>query len=317
MRERETIETNGLSGRAFKSHLIRVADLGDWEPAKEAAVCSGFAELDRILDGGFRTGELTVWSGVNSSGKSTLLSQMLLEALDQEQAVCAYSGELPDQIFRYWLELQAAGPWGVEQGAGSLTGRAVVIPALIDAIRGWYRERLFLCAGADWGSLDSLLETFTGAARDYSCRVFLLDNLTIIISGFRARDQLRTQRELILHMVRFAREFRVHVHIVVHPRKNVNPSNFTKTDIGGSGDITNLADNVLVLTRFAPHKMAGDDLPPAACLSVLKNRFGGRQDEEIYLDFDPVSKRFFPVGARPQDRVYGWRALWGQTPGEV
>ncbi|MEN6390522.1 MAG: hypothetical protein ABFD04_08890 [Syntrophomonas sp.] len=137
--------------------------------------------------------------------------------------------------------------------------------------------------------------------------------MTIIISGLKVRDQLRTQRELILQMIRFAREFGVHVHIVVHPRKYVNPSNFTKTDIGGSGDITNLADNVLVLTRFAPSNLPGDDLP-AACLSVLKNRFGGRQDEEIYLGFDPVSKRFFPEEDRPEDRIYGWRALWGRTP---
>ena len=32
----------------------------------------------------------------------------MLEAIDQDQAVCAYSGELPE-VFRYWLELQAPG----------------------------------------------------------------------------------------------------------------------------------------------------------------------------------------------------------------
>ncbi|MEQ8176646.1 MAG: hypothetical protein ABRQ26_16460, partial [Syntrophomonadaceae bacterium] len=224
MGDRKNRAVNGRIGRANKSKLIRVADLGDWKPAPVSAVSSGFMELNCILDGGFRPGELTVWSGVNSAGKSTLLTQILLEALDQEQAVCAYSGELPDQIFRYWLELQAAGPSGVDLRASIQAGRAVIRPVLLKAIRDWYRERLFLCAGAQWGSMDSLMETFTEAARDYSCRVFLLDNLTITISGLRVRDQLRTQRELILHMVSFARELGVHVHVVVHPRKNVNPT---------------------------------------------------------------------------------------------
>lgn len=315
--DRKTRKSNRQIGNAAKSKLIKAADLGDWKPAQVSAVSSGFMELNGILEGGFRPGELTVWSGVNSSGKSTLLTQILLEALTQEQAVCAYSGELPVQSFRYWLELQAAGPSGVELGASIRAGCAVIRPVLLEAIRDWYRERLFLCAGAEWGSLDSLVETFTEAARDYSCQVFLLDNLTIIISGLKVRDQMRAQRELILHMVRFAREFGVHVHVVVHPRKKVNPSNLTKMDIGGSGDITNLADNVLVLTRLAPESPDGGDWPPAARLSVLKNRFGGRQDVDIDLGFDPVSKRFFPAGGRPEDRIYGWRALWSKTSGKV
>jgi twinkle protein len=296
--------------------ICRVADLSDWQPYDNKALSSGFKDLDHILAGGFRPGELTIWSGMNSSGKSTLLGQILLELIDQGQAVCAYSGELPDRIFRYWIELQAAGPRGVEVSNTLEPGSTVYFPKqeCLAAIRNWYRDRLFLYRGGDVKKADQLTEVFTGAAKDFSCRVFLLDNLTMTVSRLHARDQYRAQRELILDMVHFARENGAHVHIVVHPRKTVTVSQLTKNDIGGSGDITNLADNVLVLARLTAKETKSQPLDWAARLTVLKNRFGGRQDEDVYLDFDPASKRFFPVGGSPEDRVYGW-ALRDKTPG--
>lgn len=287
--------------------LQRVSDIGDWDPVDNMAMHSGFKELDRILGGGFRPGEVSIWSGMNSSGKSTFLGQLLLEAVDQGQAVCAYSGELPDRVFRYWLELQAVGPRGLEtinQEPNGVVYRPQ--PGLQKLVRDWYRDKLFLYQGGSMKKVGQLTEVFVSAAREYSCRVFLLDNLTMTVSRLQARDQYRAQRELILDMVGFARENGAHVHIVVHPRKTVSVSQLTKNDIGGSGDITNLADNVLVLARPRPKGNHKGEADWAAQLTVLKNRFGGRQDEDVFLNFDPASKRFYPMEGNPEDRVYAW-----------
>ncbi len=287
--------------------LQRVSDINDWDPSDTLAIKSGFIELDHILGGGFRPGELTIWSGMNSSGKSTLLGQILLEVVDQGLAVCAYSGELPDRVFRYWIELQAAGPQGLESSVQDQNG--VVYRTkheLLNGIREWYRDKLFLYQGGDMKRAGQLIGGFARAANDYSCRVFLLDNLTMTVSRLNARDQYRAQRELILETVRFARENAAHVHIVVHPRKTISVSRLTKNDIGGSGDITNLADNVLVLARPSKKESREEDTLWAARLTILKNRFGGRQDEDIYLNFDLASRRFYPLGGSPEDRIYGW-----------
>ncbi|NLW90253.1 MAG: AAA family ATPase, partial [Syntrophomonadaceae bacterium] len=290
--------------------LKAVADLPDWDPVNTGAVSSGLEELDRVLGGGFRPGELTIWSGVNSSGKSTLLGQMLLEAIDQGQGVCAYSGELPDRVFRYWLELQVAGPENLEaedntDGTGTIYR---LRPELIPAIRDWYRDKLFLYDAAEMENRAGMLAAFAAASREYGCRVFLLDNLTMTVSRMNARDQYRAQRELILEMVAFARETPAHVHVVVHPRKITGAAQMTKNDIGGSGDITNLADNVLVLARPTAREIRNQAFQGDARLTVLKNRFGGRQDVDIYLGFDTNSRRFHPVGGRPEDRRYGWES---------
>jgi twinkle protein len=288
--------------------LQKVADLDDWDPCDNQAISSGFKELDHILGGGFRPGEVSIWSGMNSSGKSTLLGQILLEAIDQGLAVCAYSGELPDRVFRYWLELQTAGPQGLEELNDQRQGGVIYRPqpGPLAIIRDWYRERLFLCQGGEMKKVSELIKIFSQAARDYNCRVFLLDNLTMTVSRLHARDQYRAQRELILETVRFARSYAAHVHIVVHPRKTVSVSQLTKNDIGGSGDITNLADNVLVLARPGTKVNRGQEVEWSSRLTVLKNRFGGRQDEDVYLNFDPASKRFYPIDGNPEDRIYSW-----------
>ncbi|MGE5404086.1 MAG: DnaB-like helicase C-terminal domain-containing protein [Candidatus Saccharibacteria bacterium] len=313
--------TNGRKGRAtlkakqknqFNNGRIRdlkaVADLPDWDPVNTGAVSSGLEDLDQVLGGGFRPGELTIWSGVNSSGKSTLLGQMLLEAIDQGQGVCAYSGELPDRVFRYWLELQAAGPLNLEGEVNpAVTGMVYrPRPEVIPVIRDWYRDKLFLYDAAEMDSRAGLLAAFASASREYGCRVFLLDNLTMTVSRLNARDQYRAQRELILEMVNFARETPAHVHVVVHPRKTAGTARMTKNDIGGSGDITNLADNVLVLARPTMKELRRQVFAGDALLTVLKNRFGGRQDVDIYLGFDQTSRRFHPVGGRPENKQYGW-----------
>lgn len=289
-----------------EAFLKRVSDIPDWDPSCTGAIKSGLAPLDKTLGGGFRPGEVTIWSGTNSSGKSTLLGQVMLEAIDQDQAVCAYSGELPERVFRYWLELQAAGPDLLEAVSGEQGGKIYrPCPPTIVQMREWYQDRLYLYDGEGADTSDDLLNAFRAAAAEYSCRVFLLDNLTMVVSRLNASDQYRTQRELILEMIRFARETPAHVHIVVHPRKTPGTVKLSKNDISGSGDITNLADNVLVLARSGGRVKS--DFKGDARLTVLKNRFGGRQDIDIDLNFDLASRRFYPIGSGAEDKEYGWK----------
>lgn len=289
--------------------IRRVADIPEWNPALVAAVSSGFGALDEILAGGFRPGEVTVWSGANSSGKSTLLGQVMLEAVESGQGVTAYSGELPDAIFRYWLELQAAGPRSVQkvrkgkQGPGGLYR---VRPAVVPAIRRWYKDLLFLYEASQDETTTGIMTSFKEAAASYRCRVFLLDNLTLLVSRLNPRDQRQAEVDLMLAAMRFAREHRAHVHLVVHPRKSARPARLGKNDVGGSGHLTNLADNVLVLSRRPPADQG--QFQGEARLTVLKNRFGGQQDVDIHLNFEQSSRRFYPVGGSP-DREYGWTKL--------
>jgi DNA primase len=63
---------------------------------------TGISQFDRVC-GGLLRGHVTLLSGKRGEGKSTLMSQMIAEAIDQGNAVFVYSGELPNYHLRIGL----------------------------------------------------------------------------------------------------------------------------------------------------------------------------------------------------------------------
>lgn len=72
--------------------IIQMSDVKKLDISKIVKFDSNIKPLDAAL-GGFRMGELTVFSGKRGEGKSTIASQLMIEAMDQGFNVCAYSGE--------------------------------------------------------------------------------------------------------------------------------------------------------------------------------------------------------------------------------
>lgn len=280
---------------------------------------SGFARLDRAL-GGFREGELTVWTGKRGEGKSTILGQILLESVDQGHKVAAYSGELNAVRFKDWISLQAAGLDMLERRQDPDTGADFYfVPAPAAAlIDEWWDRKFYLydigiSAAHDE---DSILNEFEYAHRVLNCSVFLVDN--IMTARLKAdRDYYRGQSVFTRRLAEFCKATKVHVHLVAHPRKSERGRTVDDSDeVGGSADVTNLADNVIAVRRLAEPGEGGHTVE----LSVLKAREYGITGK-IALCFDPASRRFFAPGGNP-GKKFGWcymrqeafSAFTGTTP---
>lgn len=298
--------------------LTSLASLPDYDPGKDTVISSGMSGIDSVMGGGFRTGEVTVWTGINSSGKSTLLGQVLLSTVNEGYKVCAYSGELPGQIFRYWIDLQAAGPayvydqWREER-------KATVIQVkfeAVKAIREWYKDYFYLYDSNGAAAEDALLEVFEYAVQRYDCRVFMVDNLmTTVLGSESERDFYRKQSEFIGRMVEFAHNYDVHVHVVAHPRKVQAGKRLTKMDVSGSGDITNRADNVFCVHRLTRKELEKEEYYGCSTVvEVWKNRANGKQDIEIKLGFECNSRRFYMAKTGDSKWDYNWVELLGKTP---
>lgn len=300
--------------------LKNLADLPEYDPGSDITVPSSIGKVNAIMGGGFRMGEISVWTGINSSGKSTMLGQELLNAIENGFNVCAYSGELPDRIFRYWIDLQSAGPDHVKQE--DRQGRIItkVDPRAIKHIRDWYRNKFWLYDDQSVITQDEILKVFEYAYRRHNCRVFMIDNLMSLAlgSGSESNFYIR-QADFIGQCKAFAQRFNVHIHIVAHPRKVRKGEAVGKDDVGGSGHIVNWSDNVLDVRRLSEkeieklqEKAEFKGLPIKSSLSVLKNRFAGKQDISVLLGFDEKSKRFFDPKEGPDWR-YGWVRAIGES----
>lgn len=285
--------------------LLDLATVERQNPGDTPSVLSGIRELDRAI-GGFYPGELSVWTGRRGGGKSTLLGQLLLESLDQGFPVCAYSGELPAWRFKQWIALQAAGPEHVVERQDRHSGKTFynVPPMIQKRLDEWWKGRFMLFDNRYPGDEDSILRLFEYAVRRYGVCVFLVDNLmTTQFSSSSDRDFYRAQSNFTGRLVEFAKRNEVHVHLVAHPRKTDSGRTLEADDIGGSGDVSNRADNAFSLTRL--NDQEAENRGFKTVLRVLKNRSFGEL-VSIGLDYEPASRRFFKAGTMNPNKRYGW-----------
>lgn len=300
-----------------KLGLLDVADIHETE--NQESVPTGFRPIDRLLED-CQMGDLTVWTGKNGAGKSTVLGQVILEAIDREYKVFCYSGELTGYRFQQWITMQAAGAQYIESYRNKYNDvRFKTMKKAENKIKNWYKNKLFLYDN-NIKSLNveasKIIDLCRFAAKRHNCKVFVIDNL--MTSDFESKnnnDYYRAQSEFVGELVNFAKTFNVHVHLVAHPRKTQGL--IDKDSVGGTGDITNRADNVIAIERFN-----NDDETKAAVgeknfvqgvhgmLNLLKNRNTGEVGC-TFLKFNKSTRRMTPVdknGLELQQKEYSWNA---------
>lgn len=280
--------------------LIDLSDVRPLDIKNVERVKSNIAFLDMAI-GGFLMGELSIWTGKRGHGKSTLLGQLMIESVDQNTPVCAYSGELRADRFQYWVNLQSAGANNISHYYDPIRSKEIsyVGSEALKRILDWYRGKFFLY---DNGVTDhnaeeaGILKVFEYAVKRYDCKVFLVDNLmTARFDTMNEGDYYRAQSNFVGELVSFAKRYNVHIHLVAHPRKT--QGSLDNEDISGSGDITNRADNVFSVERVQEAEFD-------VILKVLKNRSEGAS-EKIGLKYNPICRRLY-LPSLGDGKRYGW-----------
>lgn len=148
--------------------LLNISDVTADEKISKNRTFSGLPALDRAV-GGFSGGELSVWTGKRGEGKSTLLSQMIPEAVAKGKRVCVYSGEMPAAMFKDCLYQQIAGKSNIYRQADQATGKELyfVSEAARKKIDKWLDRRVFITdiRTANAHDEDNILSLFEYAHR--------------------------------------------------------------------------------------------------------------------------------------------------------
>lgn len=236
--------------------------------------------LNNMLKG-WRHGELTIWSGRNGSGKSTILNQVILDIASKGEKSCIYSGEMAPERYLRWAIIQHK-----EDDKPS--------PTEISDSLSWMTGKIYILNISNTIDQDKLLEDFEYAARRYGCKHFVVDSLMKI--NLNENDEYNQQKKFVSNLVDFAIKLNVHVHLVAHPRKSASDDDAPgKVDVKGSSHITDLASNVIILNRssdeqketFTKRKKLVSDCQ----LYVKKNREFGIEGK-LHLWFNEKTKKY-------------------------
>lgn len=259
-------------------------------------------EIDRII-GGLVMSQVVLLTGKRGEGKSTFMSQLVCEALDQGENVFVYSGELADYHFKRWLDYQLAGTSNIQSHLNPYGDYEYSISkSVLDQISNWYKGRAYIYDNSwvpdDGEEIESLPDTIEKVIRQYGVRLICIDNLMTAMETVVDNSQLNlAQSNFVGRLKRIASKYDVIVILVAHPRKSKD--DFSNDDVSGSADITNKVDVVMSYQRSNT-----DDCNSK--LQITKNRLFGKyavKDEAIKLMYSEKTKRIFSVNG---DRHYGW-----------
>lgn len=292
--------------------VVDLYDIQEFDVETAEGVFSGFEEIDKWIYK-FFFGCINIITGINGSGKSVLINQMCIcEPLNQGYDVFVFSGEMTKPQLKKWIELQLAGRRHIEIENKHIRK---IKPEIRKQMRDWYRGRIYVYDNDKDFTATSILNKMEELARKKGVKVFVLDNLMMIDLECNNENIWQKQKEFVVKLVNFAHKFNVLVHLVAHPRKVETIRRLTKLDVGGSGDITNLAHYVMSIHRVTPKEKEGvknkkgeyvvQPIEHDCIIDLFKNRITGTQDKELRVYFDNPSYRLWST-KEELDKVFKW-----------
>ena len=215
-----------------------------------------------------RPSEITVWAGVNSHGKSVILSHVAVDGVSQGERFCFASMEMkPRKLGRKMYQQIIGHEYPTAQEEKKITE--------------FLEDHIWIFEAYGTAKASRIIEVFDYARRRYGVTQFIVDSLAKC--GF-GEDDYNGQKGFVDRLMEFAGKNNVHVHLVVHVRKREDESKVPgKMDIKGTGAITDMVSNTFIVWRNKPKEekiSKGDHIPEDtmdAALNCVKQRETGEE----------------------------------------
>ncbi len=280
-------------------HVMRLANVEAVNLTDLPKIKTGIRQLDRVC-GGLLRGHVVLLSGKRGEGKSTFMSQIVAEAIEQDNAVFVYSGELPNYHFKNWLDLQIAGNKYVSTRQNEYGDNEYYLTEdTVKKINKWYYDKAFIFdnSAVTDNEYEGLLKVIIDSICRYDIKLVCIDNLMTAMDCDVNTDLYRQQSSFVKSLEKLAQQYDVAIILVAHPKKT--QGDFDNDTVSGSSDITNAVSFVFNYQR------AKDGSEHDSELMITKNRLNGKiltGENSIKLYYSEKSKR---VATNPyEDREY-------------
>lgn len=273
----------------------------------EQLIKTGITEFDKRFRG-LRKHDVTILSGQSGAAKSTLLSQIILNAVNEGNNVGVFSGELADVDFMRWMNQQAAGRAFVE--STQYEGYFTVPFKYQTKIADWLENHFWLYNNEYGFNFQAIIEQFEKIIDEHKLDMLCIDNLMALdITGL-SSEKYDAQSKFAWQIHELAIRKNVHIVVVCHPKK---PNGLLGLyDISGTSDIINAVDNIVYVYRVNQffknsYKMffgADWNSDGTNAWHCAKARFGSVTDDYYPLYYEIETKRL--KNYTTENIVYKW-----------
>lgn len=290
----------------FTTEQIRLME----EPPEEF-IKTGVDVIDQKMRG-LKKGFVTCLSGLRAAGKSSIISQLTVEASQQGYRTALFSGELKPKNLLKWLLLQAAGKTYVKET--QYDNYYMVQTPYDEVISKWLDEKVYVYNNYYGNEFSSIMEQIRKCVVEHKVDLVILDNMMALNLMEMGSDKYQQQSHFVECLENFAKAANIHILFVAHPRKSVG---FLRLDdVSGSNDIVNRVDNAFILHRVNTDfrrltkdmfKWKDDNelYQSTNVIEICKDRDGGVQDEFIPLFFEASTKRL--RNSPGENKIYTWK----------
>ena len=277
-----------------------ISDIDETDLDEVDGITTGITELDAELMRLFY-GTLTILSGQPGAGKTSFISQLVCNALDDNKNVWIYSREMPGWMTKSWLNYILAGGHNIKeyQDKNASTYYKVTQDAK-KQINEHYRGRWTVYRDDASNKLSDIMQSMKDCVRKYGSKLLIIDNLMTLDLDSNEDNEMLKQTEAINELIYFAMKYGVAVILVAHPRKLPRDTDVGIYDISGTANIINLAHRTIGLKRLDKEKNDHD-----VQLTIIKDRMRGKAGKKINLYYDVPSRRFYS-NEREYNHQYKW-----------
>lgn len=244
-----------------------------------------------------RPGEVSIWAGINGSGKSLLLNQIIMQAMKHNEPACIASMEMKPHRTMIRMVRQAAGGFPHEQ--------------FNRKFHDWTNGRLWMYDQQGTVEAKRIMQVLRYCEhglkhRGEKVRIkhFVIDSLMKCGIGV---DDYNRQKAFVDELCAHARDSDMHIHLVAHERKGESSRSMgDKFSVKGASEIVDQVDNVFIVWRNKNKEENSHEQFPDAevqkqpdCVVRCDKQRNGEWEGKILLWYDRDSQQYVAEDGAP------------------
>lgn len=300
--------------------FVKYKDIEDVKFDEKQYLHTGIKKLDKSIVG-LGLGQLVIITGTRAGGKTTFIGQLVCNFIDNGYSGLLCSFEMANPRLKKWLDVQALGKDNLKQEI-TVTGKEYYVPKneyVKSQVEEWIGNKLEVYDNSTFNIKKVSDDIISRLEANPEIKFVILDNLMKLDTDSMDENKYEAQSRLVKRLQVFAQKRNICLILVAHPNKvKVLPR---IEDVGGSGDIINTADTVLLIHRVtkdfqirAKEYFGWEDDNPAFeysnIIEVAKDREFGNDDSMLGVYFEPQAKRF--LNEKDENQHYGWEVTGEQ-----